>query len=56
LDKAKEATDQVRKNISQTHEWQSIPKETTESTTSAIPKVSGINPKGTKGNRPKGIK
>lgn len=56
LDKVKEATDQVRKNISQKHEWQSIPKENNDSATSAIPKVSGINPKGTKGNRPKGIK
>lgn len=61
LDRAKEATDQVRKNISQKHEWQSIPKENddskaTTSATSTIPQVSGLNPKGTKGNRPKGIK
>lgn len=55
----KKLTDQVRSNISQKHEWQSIPKENDDSkatTTATIPKVSGINPKGSKGNRPKGIK
>ena len=57
VDRTKKLTDQVRNNVSTKHEWQSIPKETkTSSVESTIPQVSGINPKGSKGNRPKGIK
>ena len=56
VDRTKKLTDQVRNNVSTKHEWQSIPKETKTTTTAPIPKVSGINPKGSKGNRPKGIK
>ena len=53
----KQITDQVRKNSSEKHEWQSIPKGTTSTSCaqSVIPQVSGINPKGSKGNRKKGI-
>ena len=59
VDRTKKLTDQVRQNVSTKHEWQSIPKETTTSSTtsaqSVIPQVSGINPKGSKGNKKKGI-
>lgn len=56
VDRTKKLTDQVRNNVSTKHEWQSIPKETTTSATqSTIPQVSGINPKGSKGNKKKGI-